>query len=71
MLDFSTEDLLFGFAKVGDVLESVWILCGEGTFLEQLFEGREAVCPRELCSVVHELLVGQARERVGELGVDI
>jgi hypothetical protein len=31
----------------------------------------QAMCPGELSTIVHELLVGQASERVRKLGVDV
>jgi len=71
MRDFPTKDILFGFGKVRDGIESERVLCGECALPEQVFEVPETVRPRELCTVIHKLLMGQTHERVGELGVDI
>jgi hypothetical protein len=71
MRHFPTKYGLFFFGKVGDTLESERVLCGESALLEQLFEVTEVVRPRELCAIAHKLLVGQTRERIGELGVNV
>jgi hypothetical protein len=68
---FPTKDILFGLRKVRDGIERERVLRGERALPEQVFEVSETVRPRELRTVVHELLVGQTHERVGELGVNI
>jgi hypothetical protein len=68
---FPTKDILFGLGKVRDGIESERVLCGESALPKQVLEVSETVRPRELCAVIHKLLVGQPQERVGELGVDI
>jgi len=58
MRELPTKYVLFCLGKVRDALESEGILRSDGTLLEQFFEVSEAMGPRELCSIIHELLVG-------------
>jgi hypothetical protein len=69
MREFPTKDVFFGFGKMGDAVESEGILCCECAFPKQILRVSQAMCPSELCSILHELLVGQASKRVRELGV--
>jgi hypothetical protein len=71
MCEFPTEDVLFGVGEMRNAVESDGILCRESAFPEQVFQVSQAMCPGKLCSIVHELVMGQTGERVRKLGVDV
>ena len=66
-----TKDAFFRFSEVRDAFECERVLCRQCSLLEQLFVFRESMLPGKLCTVCHELFVGQTRERVGKFGVDV
>ena len=71
MRDFASKDDFILFRELGEGFKGGGVLSDKSTLLELLLEMAETMVFSKLCSVSHQLVMGDPAEGIGQFDVDI